>query len=748
HFVFDLVDIECDETKRVLRKLNEARSEFYKSRYNKTDEFGWMKKFKDSGGEIEHEAFLALWLSRSNNVTNGENFAIESQNVSFSVKNEKGNLVPILRNCSLKIPSGQFWMLLGPNGCGKSTLLKGFLSVRTVYLGGLWVMIELNSSETKNKLMNHVGVASWFKSLHKVQAEFVAKERIVWIDIEGVPLHAWSRAMFAKIGSKWGEMMDLEDELFVWSPMFKEIPEVEHSFDDVSTKGEANNVVEGSGLHNDDEESDTEAVSDTYFGDNVVNVDNAEVQGQEKDFGNPTVNVEVSSDPFNIYGQLNNRKKDNGTAGSNTTPFFPPGFTPEVRQQGHCDNENPNVDNVVDTNASLYILDEMIKVGQTMGFSMVGCTKDIDGIIGSQGENVDSNVFLKEQHIISDNFVALYGTWIPNKMKILLISVYDPQSLSVKRLLWNNLSSLITRWNGECLVMGDFNEVRRMEEWWGSVFNARGADVFNSFISGSGLTECQLEEVSKQVSVAEKFTVSVTGSFRRVVRGGAESHQLSLLTNLLDTVILSNMEDIWFFDLNGDGRFCVKDVRCLLDDVFLPKAEVFMRWIKSIPIKINIFAWKLCLDRLPTRVNLAKRNVAVASLLCPLCDSGMEDAVHLFSRCDIAKDVMFLVSRWWDLEDHSFQNTHRVYSLQSRVRKGMSSTDRTRAQSLLALKHCNYDLLTAGDHRKVQLNELNELRDQAYENSLIYKEKTKRIHDSKIKDRVFSVGDRVLLFNS
>nr|GEV08520.1 reverse transcriptase domain-containing protein [Tanacetum cinerariifolium] len=65
-----------------------------------------------------------------------------------------------------------------------------------------------------------------------------------------------------------------------------------------------------------------------------------------------------------------------------------------------------------------------------------------------------------------------------------------------------------------------------------------------------------------------------------------------------------------------------------------------------------------------------------------------------------------------------------------------------------ALKHENFNLLTACDHQKVQLNELNELRDQAYENSLIYKEKTKRIHDSKIKDRVFNVGDRVLLFNS
>nr|GEZ37092.1 reverse transcriptase domain-containing protein [Tanacetum cinerariifolium] len=65
-----------------------------------------------------------------------------------------------------------------------------------------------------------------------------------------------------------------------------------------------------------------------------------------------------------------------------------------------------------------------------------------------------------------------------------------------------------------------------------------------------------------------------------------------------------------------------------------------------------------------------------------------------------------------------------------------------------ALKQANIDRAIAGDHRKVQLNELNELRDHAYENSLIYKEKTKRIHDSKIKNRVFNVGDRVLLFNS
>nr|GEV28374.1 DNA-directed DNA polymerase [Tanacetum cinerariifolium] len=65
-----------------------------------------------------------------------------------------------------------------------------------------------------------------------------------------------------------------------------------------------------------------------------------------------------------------------------------------------------------------------------------------------------------------------------------------------------------------------------------------------------------------------------------------------------------------------------------------------------------------------------------------------------------------------------------------------------------ALKHCNFGLKTAGDDRKVQMNELNELQDQAYENSLIYREKTKKILDSKIKNRIFNVGDQVLLFNS
>ncbi|KAG2601017.1 ABC transporter I family member 10-like [Panicum virgatum] len=57
--------------------------------------------------------------------------AIEGRDVGLSVTTRRGRVLPVLKGCSLYVPPGQLWMLLGPNGCGKSTLLKvlaGFLN--------------------------------------------------------------------------------------------------------------------------------------------------------------------------------------------------------------------------------------------------------------------------------------------------------------------------------------------------------------------------------------------------------------------------------------------------------------------------------------------------------------------------------------------------------------------------------------------------------------------------------------------
>nr|GEY85321.1 RNA-directed DNA polymerase, eukaryota [Tanacetum cinerariifolium] len=156
------------------------------------------------------------------------------------------------------------------------------------------------------------------------------------------------------------------------------------------------------------------------------------------------------------------------------------------------------------------------------------------------------------------------------------------------------------------------------------------------------------------ISVANKLQDSLIYSFQRDVRGGVEAQQFNHLSTLLDPVILSNSEDRWVCDLNGDGEFRVKDVMNLLDEFFLPKADVPTRWVKVIPIKVNIFAWKMFLNRLPTRSNLAKRNVVIESESCSLCDSAQEDVTHVFFSCTLVNDLTRLICRWWNLEAHSF----------------------------------------------------------------------------------------------
>ncbi|KAL0366951.1 UNVERIFIED_CONTAM: hypothetical protein Sradi_3585200 [Sesamum radiatum] len=65
-----------------------------------------------------------------------------------------------------------------------------------------------------------------------------------------------------------------------------------------------------------------------------------------------------------------------------------------------------------------------------------------------------------------------------------------------------------------------------------------------------------------------------------------------------------------------------------------------------------------------------------------------------------------------------------------------------------AIKQFNLAMDEAGGQRKLQLQELEEIRNDAYENSKIYKEKAKAFHDRAISRKEFSIGQKVLLFHS
>ncbi|GKG00752.1 RNA-directed DNA polymerase, eukaryota, partial [Tanacetum coccineum] len=87
---------------------------------------------------------------------------------------------------------------------------EGFPKVKLSYLRGLWVMIELENEASKRSLLDYVGVKSWFHIMQEATQDFVSEERVVWVDIEGVPLNMWSRETFLKIRSKWGSVLDIK----------------------------------------------------------------------------------------------------------------------------------------------------------------------------------------------------------------------------------------------------------------------------------------------------------------------------------------------------------------------------------------------------------------------------------------------------------------------------------------------------------------------------------------------------------
>ncbi|GJZ52161.1 RNA-directed DNA polymerase, eukaryota [Tanacetum coccineum] len=161
----------------------------------------------------------------------------------------------------------------------------------------------------------------------------------------------------------------------------------------------------------------------------------------------------------------------------------------------------------------------------------------------------------------------------------------------------------------------------------------------------------------KHVSVASKLRAnSLISSFWRSPRSGIEEEQLLLLISNTSSVILPNISDRWSWLLDPSGDFSVKSTREFIDDSMLPKTDVPTRWVKSIPIKINIFAWRVSLDKLPTRLNLSLRGLDIPSIICPLCSIAVESTSHLLFSCQLARQLMIKVVHWWELEYQDFHS--------------------------------------------------------------------------------------------
>ncbi|GJZ28391.1 retrovirus-related pol polyprotein from transposon TNT 1-94 [Tanacetum coccineum] len=168
----------------------------------------------------------------------------------------------------------------------------------------------------------------------------------------------------------------------------------------------------------------------------------------------------------------------------------------------------------------LDVIDELIKVGHAMLYNMDGCLghKAKKGWIQELNtKHRVSFVALQETKMEKIDLFSIKALWGNFSFDYVfspfvgysrgILCVWDPTlflkdnlrsliQLTEKRILWDYLRHMIDTWDGECVLLGDFNEVRSIHERYGTVFNPLGANSFNNFITMAGLVDLPLEGYS------------------------------------------------------------------------------------------------------------------------------------------------------------------------------------------------------------------------------------------------------------
>ncbi|GKB82119.1 reverse transcriptase domain, reverse transcriptase zinc-binding domain protein [Tanacetum coccineum] len=128
---------------------------------------------------------------------------------------------------------------------------------------------------------------------------------------------------------------------------------------------------------------------------------------------------------------------------------------------------------------------------------------------------------------------------------------------------------------------------------------------------------------------------------------GPEASQLKDLLEILQQFAPSNFQDKWICILDNSKSYQVSFMRKFIEEKSMGMATAQTRWNKNLPIKINVFSWRLIRDRMPTHFNLDLRGIVVDSTRFPVCDEAIETSQHLFVECTIASSLCSMVATWW-----------------------------------------------------------------------------------------------------
>ncbi|GJX44795.1 RNA-directed DNA polymerase, eukaryota, reverse transcriptase zinc-binding domain protein [Tanacetum coccineum] len=400
----------------------------------------------------------------------------------------------------------------------------------------------LNSLQV-NPLLASRCIRKWSGTSLTLSNTFTVDERMVWIEIVGLPLQAWTSNAFKKVASIWGEPIFVDEDV-----------NENYESNESDTEGHNGNVL------SDEEEGEINEVKES-----IHPASNEEICVE------PTKSVEPDQhvDPIALNSIDHLQKQDNSEMHQDidSSPSKPPGFEsahPQTFRGSKGSFSNNSAHSFVAASctcsksksekpaASVSFIDSLInqiELGSILGYDMEGSKKDLKKYIDSLGTPVgrsggilsiwDSQLFHKSRTLVLTKILMVEGTWMSNNFHCFIINVYAPQDDQYKRELWQMILTFLSDNPGNYILLGDFNVIRNQSERIGSTFNHNAAMDFNNFIPEGSLWDMplgghaftRLSNNGAKMSKLDRFLITeeVMNSFP------------SLQANALDTFISDHM---------------------------------------------------------------------------------------------------------------------------------------------------------------------------------------------------------------